>query len=193
KYCSIHVEFKHKRTSIFRLYNEVAILTEQSYPIEKIREEFPAMKRIGNNYFVGYCDGPGGTQVTKSVIEAISNYMKNGVANDGGESCTSKETENIVTQAREAIATLLGTEQQNIVFGENMTSLTFRIARTLQRMWRDSSGNIVITEMDHHANRDSWASAVEDLPLNVHSIPINPITKTLDTNHLEHIITNDTK
>lgn len=168
-------------------------MSEQSYPIEKIREEFPAMQRIENNYFVGYFDGPGGTQVTKTVIEAMSNYMKNGVANNGGESCTSKETEHIVTQAREAIATLLGTEQQNIVFGENMTSLTFRIARTLQRMWGNSNGNIVITEIDHHANRDPWISAVEDLPIDVHSIPVNPTTKTLDTTHLEHIITKDTK
>lgn len=168
-------------------------MAEQPYPIEKIREEFPAVQRIENDYFVGYFDGPGGTQVTKTVIESMSNYMKNGVANKGGESCTSKETETIITQARASVATLLGTEQQNIAFGENMTTLAFRIAHALEKMWGNNSGNIVITEMDHHANRDPWISAVKNSPIEIHSIPVDSTTNTLNIDHLEHIITNDTK
>lgn len=65
------------------------------------------------------------------------------------------------------MATLLGTAKHHVIFGENMTSLAFRVARMLQRMWKESTGNIVITEMDHHANRDSWISAVEDLPIDL--------------------------
>lgn len=168
-------------------------MSEQSYPIEKIREAFPAVQRIENDYFVGYFDGPGGTQVAKTVIEAMSNYMKHGVANDGGESCTSKETESIVSQARETVATLLGTERDNIAFGANMTTLAFQIARSLQNTWSDSPGNIVVTEMDHHANRDPWISAVEGSNIEVRSIPVNPKTKTLETNKIEQLITTETK
>src|SRR5690625_203541 len=132
------------------------------YPIEQIRESFPSLQRIEKDYFVGYFDGPGGTQVTKSVIEAMSNYMKHGVANLGGEHPTSKETESIVNVAREHVATLLGTNQENIVFGANMTTLSFRIARSLRNTWGNETGNIVVTEMDHHANIDPWITAVQD-------------------------------
>src|SRR5699024_9927311 len=127
------------------------------YPIERIREEFPALQRIENDYFVGYFDGPGGTQVARSVIEAVATYMKNGVANLGGAYPTSKETSILVDEAREHVATLLGAEKKNIAFGANMTSLAFTIARAISRDWTD--GNIVVTEMDHHANIDPWITA----------------------------------
>lgn len=168
-------------------------MSEQSYPIDKIREAFPAIQRIENDYFVGYFDGPGGTQVAKTVIDAISNYMKHGVANNGGASYTSKETEYIVNQARETVATLLGTNPNNIVFGANMTTLAFRIARALQQTWGSVQGNIVVTEMDHHANRDPWISAVADTNIDVRSIRINSTTKTLDISQIEQIITEETK
>src|SRR5699024_9602046 len=121
-------------------------MATENYPIEQIREAFPALQRIENDYFAAYFDGPGGTQIAKSVIEAMSNYMKNGVANLGGESPTSKETERIVQQARESVAILLGTDTDNIVFGANMTTLTFRVARALCQSWAGESGNIVVTE-----------------------------------------------
>lgn len=163
------------------------------YPIEKIREAFPALQRIENDYFAGYFDGPGGTQIAKSVIEAMSNYMKNGVANLGGQSATSKETEEIVEQAREAVGTLLGTEQENIVFGANMTTLTFQIARALGYTWGDDRGNIVVTEMDHHANIDPWITAVEGSNITVNTICVNPETKTLQTDNLHELINEETK
>lgn len=163
------------------------------YPIEKIREAFPALQRIENDYFAGYFDGPGGTQIAKSVIEAMSNYMKNGVANLGGQSATSKETEEIVGQAREAVGTLLGTEQDNIVFGANMTTLTFQIARALRYIWGNETGNVVLTEMDHHANIDPWVTAVEDSNITVNTIQVNPETKTLQTDNLAELINEETK
>lgn len=163
------------------------------YPIEKIREAFPAMQRIEKDYFAAYFDGPGGTQIAKTVIDAMSNYMKNGVANLGGEAPTSKETKTIVEQARESVATLLGTERDNIVFGANMTTLTMHIASALRKTWGDTEGNIVVTDMDHHANIDPWISAVEGSQMSVRTIQVDPDTKRLQTNELEKLIDEETK
>lgn len=164
-----------------------------SYPIDRIREEFPALQRIEHDYFVAYFDGPGGTQVSKSVIEAMATYMKNGVANLGGVNPTSHETAMIVNDAREHVAILLGTEKENIAFGANMTSLAFRIARALSNEWREETGNIVVTEMDHHANIDPWITSVESTNLTVNIIPLNKDTKTLDLHNLDELINEETK
>src|SRR5690625_1643215 len=131
------------------------------YPIEQIREEFPALQRIERDHFVGYFDGPGGTQVAKSVIEAMATYMKNGVSNLGGSYPTAMETAFLVNDAREHAAILLGAKKENIAFGANMTTLAFRIARSLSRQWKNGQGNIVVTEMDHHANIDPWVTAAQ--------------------------------
>lgn len=163
------------------------------YPIEQIRESFPALQRIEKDYFVGYFDGPGGTQVAKSVIDAMSNYMKNGVANLDGEQPTAKETEDIVTEAREYVATLLGTQKENIVFGANMTTLSFRVARALSRSWLYETGNIVVTEMDHHANIDPWVTAVENSNIEVRKLPVDKNRKTLKYDKMEAVITEETK
>ena len=168
-------------------------MVSSDYPIERIREAFPALQRIEKDYFAGYFDGPGGTQVAKSVIDVMSNYMKNGVANLGGESPTSNETATLVAQARETVATLLGTNQENIVFGANMTTLAFRIARALRKTWGNDKGNIVVTEMDHHANIDPWITAVEDSQIDIHTIRVNEESKTLEMDALEAIITDETK
>jgi len=163
------------------------------YPIEKIREQFPALQRIEKDYFVGYFDGPGGTQVAKSVIEAMANFMKNGVSNLGGSYPTAMETAFQVDEAREYAATLLGTEKQNIAFGANMTTLTFRIARALSENWIKNEGNIVVTEMDHHANIDPWLTAAKSKGLAIHTIKLDNKTKTLDLETLEETITEQTK
>src|SRR5690625_6615268 len=87
------------------------------FPIDTIRDEFQAMQRIENGHFVSYFDAPGGTQIAKSVVDAMGTYMKNGVANVGSVSPTSRETAVIVNNAREHAATLLGANKENIVFG----------------------------------------------------------------------------
>ena len=161
------------------------------YPIEQVREEFPALQRIENDHFVAYFDGPGGTQVARSVIEAIATYMKNGVANLGGVYPTSQETAMIVDEAREHVAVLLGTKKENIAFGANMTSLAFKVARTISRNW--DQGNIVVTEMDHHANIDPWVTAATDKTLTINKIPLNKETKTLNYDDLTALINEDTK
>lgn len=164
-----------------------------SYPIDQIREQFPALQRIEQDHFVAYFDGPGGTQVAKSVIDAMATYMKNGVANLGGVYPTSRETAMLVNNAREHVATLLGADKKNIAFGANMTTLAFRIARALSKQWEGEEGNIVVTEMDHHANIDPWIIAAKSANLTVHKLPLNPETKTLTLNNIEQFITEGTK
>lgn len=161
------------------------------YPIEQVREEFPALQRIENDHFVAYFDGPGGTQVARSVIEAIATYMKNGVANLGGVYPTSKETAMIVDEAREHVAILLGTNKKNIAFGANMTSLAFKVARAISRDW--DHGNIVVTEMDHHANVDPWVTVAVEKDLTVNKITLNKDTKTLNYDQLTELINEETK
>jgi len=165
----------------------------KEFPIEQIREEFPALQRIEKDYFVGYFDGPGGTQVAKSVISAMATYMKNGVSNLGGTYPTALETGFVVEEAREHAAILLGADKENIAFGSNMTSLAFRVSRAVSEKWAQSRGNIVITEMDHHANVDPWITAARTKNLAIHTIKVNSDSKTLDLSTLEKLITKETK
>ncbi len=163
-----------------------------NFPIDMIRDEFPATQRIENDQFVSYFDAPGGTQVAKSVVDAMATYMKNGVANLGGVSPTSRETAIIVNHAREHVANLMGSEKENIVFGANMTSLAFSLSHTLSRFWNDND-SVVITEMDHHANVDPWRLAAEAKGAQVQIIPVDTSTKTLNDENLDRIINQSTK
>lgn len=169
-----------------------AYLVEQ-YPIEKIREQFPALQRIEHDHFVAYFDGPGGTQVAGRVIDAMANYMKNGVANLGGTYSTAMETVFLVEEARQHVATLLGAKKENIAFGANMTTLAFRLARALSNEWERDQGNIVVTEMDHHANIDPWVTAAQEKGVGIRYIPFAKETNTLQFDKLDKMITEDTK
>src|SRR5690625_6026766 len=116
----------------------------------------------------------------------MANYMKNGVANLGGVSPTSRETAIIVNQAREHVAALIGAQKENIVFGANMTSLAFSLAHTLSRVW-DKEDNIVLTEMDHHANVDTWKLAADSKGASVNWISVDPETKTRSEEHTSEL------
>lgn len=163
------------------------------FPIDAIREDFPALLRTYNGYPVAYFDGPGGTQVASPVIEQIMRYMEGGVANLGGVYTTSEETSQIVDHARLTAATLLGADAKEIVFGANTTTLAFRIARSISKDWQPKMGNIVVTELDHHANIDPWVTAAQDKGLEVRSIPVLKDTLTLDLEQAEKMIDEETK
>src|SRR5690625_366951 len=114
-----------------------------SFPVEDIREEFLALQRIENGHFVRYFDAAGGTQVARSVVDAMTTYMKNGVAHLGGVYPTSRETAAIVYRARESAAQLLGTNKESIVFGANMSSMAMLLSCLLsQEDIQDGHSNI---------------------------------------------------
>lgn len=165
----------------------------ETYPTEKVREQFPSLSRKYHNRDVAYFDGPGGSQVAGSVIEASVNYMKNGVANLHGLYPTSYETEDVVDKAREAASNLLGAEENEMAFGANMSTLAFAAARALERHWRGEDGEIVVTELDHHANIDPWTTAAENAGFAIRRLKVDSATLSLDLCNLNDVINEKTK
>src|SRR5438034_8874151 len=122
---------------------------------EEIRRCFPALARTHNGYPVAYFDGPGGTQVPRTVVEAMNDYLYHHNANTHWAYPTSEETDAIIDSARSVLADFLNASPAEIVFGANMTTLTFHLARALAREFAHGD-EIVITELDHHANIAPW-------------------------------------
>jgi selenocysteine lyase/cysteine desulfurase len=124
-------------------------------PVEEIRGQFPALSRRHEGYPVAYFDGPAGTQVPRAVAQAVEAYLLGHNANVRGAYPTSRETDEAILGARAALADWVGGEPDEIVFGANMTSLTFHLGRALGRGWGPGDA-VVVTELDHHANSDTW-------------------------------------
>jgi cysteine desulfurase family protein (TIGR01976 family) len=167
-------------------------MAASNYPIEQVREQFPALKRMYNGKNVIYLDGPGGSQVVQGTINAIAAYMSNGGANLHGQFPTSRETENLLEEARKAIADLVGADPEEVAFGQNATSLAFSIARALSKDWKEGD-EIVVTEMDHRANVDPWVSAAKDKSLPIQWIKVDAESLTLDLSSIDSIINEKTR
>jgi cysteine desulfurase family protein (TIGR01976 family) len=163
-----------------------------AFPIEKVRRQFPALERTYRGKPVAYLDGPGGSQVCRGAIDAMCEYMERGGANLHGQFPTSQETEALFDEARSAVADLVGGKKEEVAFGPNMTSLTFSISRALARDWKPGD-EIVVTEMDHNANVDTWLAAARDKGLTVRWIPVDTAALTLDLSDLDSIITERTR
>ena len=103
------------------------------FPINRVREQFPALKRVYNNKPAVYLDGPGGSQVVCTSIEAMSDYMLKGGANIHGQFPSSKETVDIIMEAKEAVADMFGAKAKEVAFGANTTTLEFAISRAISR------------------------------------------------------------
>src|ERR1700740_3452557 len=123
--------------------------------MENVRSQFPALERVYKGYPVAYFDAPGGTQVPRVVAEAMTEYLFHHNANTHWAYPTSIETDAALAQARDALADFLGRRASEIAFGANMTTLVFHLGRALGRRWA-AGDEIVITELDHHANSDPW-------------------------------------
>src|SRR6201997_2849851 len=123
--------------------------------IEEIWRHFPALARTHNGCPVAYFDGPGGTQVPHTVVEVMNDYLYHHNANTHWAYPTSEETDAIIDSARSVLADFLNANPTEIVFGANMTTLTFHLARALGRGCRRDD-EILVTELDHHANIEPW-------------------------------------
>ena len=123
----------------------------------EIRDFFPSIGRTdSHNNNIIYLDGPGGTQVPIQVIEAISEYYIRSNANTHGEFITSKETDQVMDELRLKMSEFLGSEGPNTIsIGQNMTSLNYSLARALAKKFKEGD-EVVITELDHEANRGPW-------------------------------------
>jgi cysteine desulfurase family protein (TIGR01976 family) len=165
---------------------------QKTFDVRTVREQFPALGRTHNGRRVAYFDGPGGSQVAKPAMEAVSRYMNRGGANLHGAFPTSIETEEILHDTRQTVAAFLGAEPDEVAFGANMTTLTFAVSRALARTWnRDTE--VVVTELDHRANVDPWLLAAAEKGTKVRWIQVNPETLTLEPDDIERAINEKTK
>jgi cysteine desulfurase family protein (TIGR01976 family) len=165
---------------------------QRTFDVQAVREQFPALGREYKGRGVVYFDGPGGSQVARQAIDAITNYMERGGANLHGVFPTSTETEEILADTRRAAGDFLGAAPDEVAFGANMTTLTFEISRALALGW-DEDSEIVVTELDHRANVDPWLIAAREQGARVRWIRVDPETLTLDQNDLEQNINERTK
>ena len=161
--------------------------------IQKCRIQFPALAREHDGQPAIFLDGPAGTQVTQSVIDAISHYYCTCNANHGGQFATSRESDVLVQQAHQALADFVGADNwREVVFGANMTSLTFAFSRAVSQTW-SAGDNIVVTRLDHDANVSTWALAARDQQVEVRYADIHKQDCTLDVDDLKSKIDERTR
>jgi cysteine desulfurase family protein (TIGR01976 family) len=161
-------------------------------PVSQIRSEFPALSRKVGSRPVAYFDGPGGTQVPRAVVDAVSNYLYRHNANTHWRYPTSAETDDMIAAARVTLADFLGGRPSEIVFGLNMTTLTFHLARGLGR-WFSPGDEIVVTELEHHANVAPWRALERECGVVVRVVPMRLEDGTLCWEDLEGALTERTQ
>ena len=145
----------------------------------QIRRQFPALGRRHQGHLVAYFDGPGGTQVPARVVDAMSDYLLHHNANTHWAYPTSHETDAALLGARAALADWLGAQPEEIVFGANMTTLTFHLGRALGQGLHQGDA-LVVTELDHHANSDTWRRVARERELELRVIRMRPEDGRLD-------------
>jgi cysteine desulfurase family protein (TIGR01976 family) len=145
----------------------------------EIRAHFPALERLHNERAVAYFDGPGGTQVPRRVAEAMVDYLYHHNANTHWEYPTSAETDEALDSARQTFADFFNATPEEIVFGANMTTLTFHLSRALGRQLA-AGDEVVVTELDHHANVDPWRELARERDLRLRFVKMIPETGQLD-------------
>lgn len=155
--------------------------------LDQVRAQFPALARTHAGHPVAYFDGPGGTQVPRAVVEAMSDYLYHHNANTHWAYPSSEETDRLLEDARATLATFLHGEPSEIVFGQNMTTLTFHLARGLGMAWGPGD-EVVVTDLDHHANRAPWERLALERGVTLRVVPFHPETGELDWVALERAL-----
>ncbi len=143
--------------------------------LESIRADFPALERRENGHPVAYFDGPGGTQVPRAVANAMTDYLFHHNANTHWAYPTSAETDAMLEEARVAYADLFNATSGDVSFGNNTTTIAFHLSRGLARDWKKGD-EIIVTELDHHANIAPWREVAREHGMHVRSIPLDPKT-----------------
>jgi cysteine desulfurase family protein (TIGR01976 family) len=156
-----------------------------------IRSQFPSLAQTVNNHPAVFLDGPGGTQVPQRVIDAISNYLRRDNANTGGAYSTSRNTDAMLAEARAAMADFLNCDADEIVFGPNMTTLTYMMSRSIGRDLGPGD-EILVTRLDHDANVSPWL-ALEEKGVTIRWAEINEEDCTLDLADLASKLNKKTK
>ena len=159
---------------------------------EQIRARFPALERRQGGKPVAYFDGPGGTQVPREVVDAVADYLLHHNANTHWAFPSSIETDAILADARRALADFLNAAPDEIAFGANMTTLTFHLARSLGR-GMGPGDEIVVTELDHHANVAPWEALAVERGVTVRTAKMDARTFRIDTDDLAKCLSPKTR
>ena len=157
-----------------------------AFDVEAVRARFSALRQP-----LAFFDGPGGTQVPDSVIDAIASYFRESNANVSGPYATSRRTEALVAQARLTAAAFLGCQPEETIFGANMTTLNFALTRTAAREW-SAGDEILVTKLDHDGNVSPWLELARDQGFRVNFVDIHDDT-TVDLADLERRLTERTR
>jgi cysteine desulfurase family protein (TIGR01976 family) len=158
-----------------------------AFDVAAVRARFSALDRP-----TAFFDGPGGTQVPDSVIEAMASYLRQSNANLGGPFETSVRSDDVVRVAHETAALFLGCSPAEVGFGANMTTLNFALSRALGRDLR-AGDEIVVTRLDHDANVAPWLELARDRDLLVRFVDISEEDCTLDMAELERVLSERTR
>jgi cysteine desulfurase family protein (TIGR01976 family) len=163
----------------------------QSLDLTHIRAQFPSLSQTVNGHPAVFLDGPGGTQVPQRVIDAISNYLRRDNANTGGAYASSRNTDAMIGEARAAMADFLHCAADEIVFGPNMTTLTYAMSRAIGRDLAPGD-EILVTRLDHDANVSPWL-ALEETGVTIRWAEIHKEDCTLDVEDLAAKLNSKTK
>ncbi|MGZ4319340.1 MAG: cysteine desulfurase-like protein [Gaiellaceae bacterium] len=157
-----------------------------TFDVEAVRALFPALRQP-----LVFFDGPGGTQVPDSVIEAIAGYLRESNANSGGDFSTSRRTDELIETARATAARFLGCAADEVAFGPSMTNLNFALTRAFGRNLKPGD-EILTTKLDHDANVSPWLELARDRDLVVHLVEVRDDC-TLDLDDLQRLLSDRTR
>lgn len=164
-----------------------------AFSVEELRNEFLALQKIENGHFVSYFDAASGTQIAKSVVDAMTAYMKNGVGSSKGVHASAREAAAIIFRAREHVAQLVGANKSNVFFNGNMSTLTMLFSLYINNQWTGEKKNIVITDLNQQENVTPWKLLAEQNHIELRSIPVHMETNQLDISNMNEQITDETK
>ncbi len=160
--------------------------------LSPVRDRFPGLAREQDGRPVVFADAPGGTQVPKTVIDAVAEYLRDWNANLGGAFATSARSDEVVAGAHGAAADLLGCGPDEVVIGQNTTSLEFHLSRSVARTLREGD-EVVVTVLDHDANVAPWLLAARDAGATLRRVDVHEEDCTLDLDSLDAVVNERTR
>lgn len=166
----------------------------REFDVAEFRRAFPALHQSDESgQLPVFFDGPAGSQTPQRVVDAIANYLITMNANHGGVFATSRQSDAMLAEAHAAVADLLGADDpSSVIFGANMTTLTFAFSRALSRGWQ-SGDEIIVTHLDHDANVSPWVLAARDAGVTVRRINVRTDDCTLDLDHFRALLSKRTR
>lgn len=162
-----------------------------AFDVAWARAQFPSLQTQVNGHAAAFLDGPAGTQVPTQVMHAVQSYFMGSNANTCGAFLTSQRTDETIAGARAAMADLFHCEPDEVVFGQNMTTITFALSRAIARELKPGD-EILLTTLDHDANFSPW-KALEEKDVVIRQVDIRDADCTLDMDDLRSKLSEKTK